>query len=329
MHKTTLEQSVKMMATLKKAGLSGPLAMDMTHLLFTYDTTWGNDHVSFVGNDPRSARRLGVSENALIHDPNTRSTTSISNQHGAILVDSFVDVTMNIKARSDDFGVLVQNTDIVCGNGAYATTYRLEQFAVASGSETVSVESRKRSRMKVHTVFDQDKAYSKFVRETSRLASTSPVRIMYNLKDPEKTAVTLRFRASSSPFFYALSKAETNRFDDAVASGNRMNVEKMFMQALTGRNYATAGVRTMKKFDGRLTAAVSRENTASLFNNPRTLTLRSSSLHDLSEAPEGADFTLFDLAINFILHGVKEMEPENLINEENNHMVPILAVEEF
>lgn len=330
MVKTTVEDAIKTMTVLKQTGLAGPLMMDLSHPIFRMAMLWGMDGISHSSGEFSAPPRLLGSKVLHVEHGSPRSTTAITNQHGAILVDSYVDVSIVI---APDHGITrgtITRHNLVCGNNVFRSYAKTDEFALTHGDDVSGVTMSSLTE-KPGTFKFGDTAFARFTRTSVKMAATSPVRITRHLgtKDSDPM-VTVRLRPSSEPFFYALSRAEATRLDNAVEKRSVRTINSMFKAAIAETELAHCAIPLFAVTGGQLVPEASgvRVDPEVRFAGPPKAGIDFDHMHvPLAEHEKGA-FSLFEIVMNFLHLGVKTMTPEQIVDLDNeSSMVPIMFSE--
>lgn len=329
MAKTTVEDAIKTMTVLKQTGLKGPLMMDLSHPIFRMAMTWGTSAISHANGEFDAPPILSRTKIPHFQSTRARSTTSITNQHGAILVDSYVDVSVTIAPEETVRGTITRH-NLVCGNNVYRSYEKTDEFTLTPYGDTATVNVYSHTET-AGSFRVNDTAFARFTRAGTKMAATSPVRITrYRGATHSDPMVTVRLKPSSEPFFYALSKAEANRFDNAAGSRSTRTLHTMFKAATNEADLAHSGLPLFVFTEGQLVPEPDGARVAegTRFAAPETAGIDTDVMRVPFEESSKSRFSLFEIAMNFIHLGVTTMTPKQIVDLDNeSNMAPIMFSE--
>ena len=339
-----LDRMAKSMLLLRRNGFEGPLMADANHPLFSYERNW-RDHSTYVSSVPM----FGTTDNMVnISRDDLRSTNAITNQHGAIIMDTRVEVEVDVTPRSqiseDDplehlyhRTVKISRFDLYLVGSLIIETVDTVSFKTQKGDNPDSLMLMRDSlsfNADVHSGKVSD-AFKNFTEDRLYRLSKSPVFFRTSM---DTTLATVRINAGTEPFFYALSKSEHEKMNNAMSSkhprtyictdrglnphtreGDIINAARNHLTTALS-NMATSSITISE--DGALTLGrgKSREDNWSLFNARRYPYSFGWTVNFGPGVSEQVPLT--ELVLNFLFTGIRDYSVDE-IEKKADTLIPV------
>lgn len=328
---TDSTQALDTVTTLKELGYSGPLYANLDHPLFDYEQSWREKKLLM-------SREMAVPTDRdgwfiSVEDATLRSTNAITNQHGAIMIDSDIEFEL---VRGDLIGdftfdqsiqVRVTRTDRALAGPIRVTRENVRRiyFSRSTLDDTpysfVYWVGTSPASKKV-AVSDTSDAFIRHVEGRMTNRAKFPVAMTPG------GSLKLRFPLSQEPFFYALNSSEFDKVAGLVSESdksmsrsfnfNSLPGGKIFEDAFDNVNKVlgiTPEIQVVRFEDGSRTCRLGRKlhEASSTLLNVRSTSHRDTYAWQMpnytdtlrGETSARINTSLFDLVMDFLFSGVR------------------------